>query len=68
MAGRGSLAGMMPYGDANAIVLEMVSSVKFVVLYESIFDYDAFYKLCAKKGNTRKEIPPSDLLNHCTNL
>jgi predicted TIM-barrel enzyme len=23
MAGRGSLAGMMPYGDANAIVLEM---------------------------------------------
>ena len=26
MAGRGSLAGLMPYGDANAIVLEMVSS------------------------------------------
>lgn len=25
MAGRGSLAGMMPYGDANAIVLEMVN-------------------------------------------
>ena len=24
MAGRGSLAGLMPYGDANAIVLEMV--------------------------------------------
>ena len=24
MAGRGSLAGMMPYGDANAVVLEMV--------------------------------------------
>ena len=23
MAGRGSLAGMMPYGDANAIVMEM---------------------------------------------
>lgn len=23
MAGRGSLAGMMPYGDANGIVLEM---------------------------------------------
>src|ERR687886_247033 len=23
MAGRGSLAGLMPYGDANAIVLEM---------------------------------------------
>lgn len=25
MAGRGSLAGLMPYGDANAIVLDMVS-------------------------------------------
>lgn len=25
MAGRGSLAGMMPYGDANAVVLDMVS-------------------------------------------
>ena len=23
MSGRGSLSGMMPYGDANAIVLEM---------------------------------------------
>lgn len=27
MAGRGSLAGMMPYGDANAIVLEMAKEV-----------------------------------------
>jgi predicted TIM-barrel enzyme len=27
MAGRGSLAGMMPYGDADAIVLEMGSEV-----------------------------------------
>ena len=26
MAGRGSLAGMMPYGDANAIVLDMAST------------------------------------------
>ena len=25
MAGRGSLAGLMPYGDANAIVLDMVN-------------------------------------------
>lgn len=25
MAGRGSLAGMMPYGDANAITVEMAS-------------------------------------------
>lgn len=27
MAGRGSLAGMMPYGDANAIVVEMAAEV-----------------------------------------
>ena len=27
MAGRGSLAGMMPYGDANAIVLDMAHEV-----------------------------------------
>ena len=27
MAGRGSLAGLMPYGDANAVVLEMVRPV-----------------------------------------
>jgi predicted TIM-barrel enzyme len=25
MAGRGSLAGLMPYGNANDVVLEMVS-------------------------------------------
>ncbi len=27
MAGRGSLAGMMPYGDANGIVMEMAREV-----------------------------------------
>jgi predicted TIM-barrel enzyme len=31
MAGRGSLAGMMPYGDANAIVMEMANEVLPVV-------------------------------------
>src|SRR4026209_2049005 len=31
MAGRGSLAGLMPYGDANAIVLEMAAEVLTVV-------------------------------------
>jgi predicted TIM-barrel enzyme len=31
MAGRGSLAGLMPYGDANAIVLEMASEVLPIV-------------------------------------
>lgn len=27
MAGRGSLAGLLPFGDANAIVLEMANEV-----------------------------------------
>ena len=31
MAGRGSLAGLMPYGDANAIVIEMAREVLPVV-------------------------------------
>ena len=31
MAGRGSLSGMMPYGDANAIVVEMASEVLPIV-------------------------------------
>src|ERR1700728_4290525 len=31
MAGRGSLAGLMPYGDANAIVVEMAGEVLPVV-------------------------------------
>ncbi len=31
MAGRGSLAGLMPYGDANAIVMEMAAEVLPVV-------------------------------------
>lgn len=31
MAGRGSMSGMMPYGDANAIVMEMAGEVLTVV-------------------------------------
>jgi predicted TIM-barrel enzyme len=31
MAGRGSMAGLMPYGDANAIVMEMAAEVLPVV-------------------------------------
>ena len=31
MAGRGSLAGLMPFGDANAIVMEMAREVLTVV-------------------------------------
>jgi predicted TIM-barrel enzyme len=36
MAGRGSLAGLMPYGDANAIVLEMGDEVLPVVKHTPV--------------------------------
>ncbi|WP_275290883.1 phosphoenolpyruvate hydrolase family protein [Amycolatopsis sp. La24] len=37
MAGRGSLAGLLPYGDANAIVVEMASEVLPVVSEIPVF-------------------------------
>ncbi|NLS93630.1 MAG: phosphoenolpyruvate hydrolase family protein [Planctomycetaceae bacterium] len=36
MAGHGSLAGLMPYGDANAIVMEMASEVLPVVKHTPV--------------------------------
>lgn len=36
MAGRGSLAGMLPYGDANAIVMEMAHEVLPVVKHTPV--------------------------------
>lgn len=36
MAGRGSLAGLMPYGDANSIVLEMAGEVLPVVKHTPV--------------------------------
>lgn len=36
MAGRGSLAGLMPYGDANGIVVEMASEVLPVVKHTPV--------------------------------
>lgn len=36
MAGRGSLAGMMPYGDANGIVMEMAREVLPVVKHTPV--------------------------------
>jgi predicted TIM-barrel enzyme len=36
MAGRGSLAGLLPYGDANAIVLEMAGEVLPVVKHTPV--------------------------------
>jgi predicted TIM-barrel enzyme len=36
MAGRGSLAGMMPYGDANAITMEMAGEVLPVVKHTPV--------------------------------
>lgn len=36
MAGRGSLAGLMPYGDANAIVMDMAREVLTVVQHTPV--------------------------------
>lgn len=36
MAGRGSLAGLMPYGDANAIVMEMAGEVLPIVKHTPV--------------------------------
>ena len=36
MAGRGSIAGLMPYGDANAIVVEMAAEVLPVVQHTPV--------------------------------
>ncbi len=36
MAGRGSLSGLMPYGDANAIVMEMASEVLTIVKHTPV--------------------------------
>src|SRR5262245_36652184 len=36
MGGRGSLAGLMPYGDANAIVMDMASEVLPVVKHTPV--------------------------------
>jgi predicted TIM-barrel enzyme len=36
MAGRGSMAGLMPYGDANAIVLELASEVLPIIQHTPV--------------------------------
>jgi predicted TIM-barrel enzyme len=36
MAGRGSIAGMMPYGDANAIVMEIANEVLPVIRHTPV--------------------------------
>jgi len=36
MAGRGSLAGLLPYGDANAVVVEMASEVLPIVKHTPV--------------------------------
>src|SRR5712664_4831395 len=36
MAGRGSMAGLLPYGDANAIVVEMAGEVLPVVKHTPV--------------------------------
>ncbi|MHC5034877.1 MAG: phosphoenolpyruvate hydrolase family protein [Planctomycetota bacterium] len=51
MAGRGSLAGLMPYGDANAIVMEMAGEVLTVVK-----DTPVLAGVCATDPMRRMEV------------
>jgi predicted TIM-barrel enzyme len=50
MAGRGSLSGMMPYGDANAIVMEMAKEVLPIVkntpVLAGVCGTDPFRQMC----------------------
>lgn len=60
MAGRGSLAGLMPYGDANAVVLELAAEVLPVVKATPVLagvcatdpfrDMDLFLDELARRG------------------
>ncbi|HZG83380.1 phosphoenolpyruvate hydrolase family protein [Paenibacillus sp.] len=60
MAGRGSLAGLMPYGDANAIVMEMAGEVLTIVKHTPVLagvcgtdpfrSMDVFLKQVAEAG------------------
>ena len=51
MAGRGSLAGLMPYGDANAIVVDMAREVLPIVKHTPVLagvcGTDPFRDMCA---------------------
>lgn len=43
MAGRGSLSGLMPYGNANDVVLEMVSPTsRLLIQFLSFKEYEKF--------------------------
>ena len=67
MAGRGSLAGMMPYGDANGIVVDMASEVLPVVKDTPVLaggaapDHSAGACSCASEGDRvlrGRNLPP----------
>jgi len=69
MAGRGSLAGLMPYGDANAIVIEMANEVLPVVqntpVLAGVCGTDPF-RLMDKFLNQVKEVGFSGVQNFPT--
>lgn len=46
MAGRGSLSGLLPYADANAVVLEMANEVLPVSLRIYMFSYRIMEGVC----------------------
>lgn len=44
MAGRGSLAGMMPYGDANAVVVDMVRFLTVIFVLSRICTAESLFQ------------------------
>ena len=67
MAGRGSLSGLMPYGDANAIVVEMAAEVLPIVretpVLAGVCGTDPFRRMevflarCSARLRGRAELP-----------
>ena len=63
MAGRGSLSGLMPYGDANAIVMEMAAEVLPVVkntpVLAGVCATDPFRSMdrLSRRGESRRVSP-----------
>lgn len=56
MAGRGSLAGLMPYGDANAIVLEMAAEILPLVRHTPVLAGVCGTDPFRRMGNLLEEI------------
>ena len=65
MAGRGSLAGLMPYGDANAIVVEMAGEVLPVVEQDAGAGRRQRHRSVPRHGRLPRSVEDAGLLPGC---